>query len=41
MQLDKYEALELAKVDLAINVIVNNQGKVIYVNAGGAGRFPC
>jgi nickel-dependent lactate racemase len=34
MQLDKYEALELAKVDMAINVIVNNQGKVIYVNAG-------
>jgi lactate racemase len=35
MQLDKYEALEMAKVNMAINVIVDNQGKVIYVNAGG------
>jgi nickel-dependent lactate racemase len=34
MQLDKYEALEMAKVDLAINVIVDNQGRVIYINAG-------
>jgi len=34
MQLDKYEALEMARVNMAINVIVDNQGRVIYVNAG-------
>jgi len=34
MQRDKYESLELAKVTMAINFIVNNQGQVIYVNAG-------
>ncbi len=35
MQLDKYEALELPNVQvMGINVIVNNQGRVIFVNAG-------
>lgn len=34
MQLDKYEALEMAKVNMGINVIVNNQNHVIFVNAG-------
>lgn len=34
MQLDKYEALELANVQMGINVIVSNQGCVIFVNAG-------
>jgi nickel-dependent lactate racemase len=34
MQLDKYEALELAKVDMGINVIVSNQDRVVFVNAG-------
>ena len=34
MQLDKYEALEIAKVHMGINVIVNNQGRVIFLNAG-------
>ena len=34
MQLDKYEALEIAKVHMAINVVVSNQNRVIFVNAG-------
>lgn len=34
MQQDKYEALEMAGVNMAINVIVNNQGGVIFLNAG-------
>ena len=34
MQLDKYEALEMAKVNMGINVIVSNQNHVIFVNAG-------
>jgi nickel-dependent lactate racemase len=34
MQIDKYEALELAGVQMGINVIVSNQNRVIFVNAG-------
>jgi len=34
MQHDKYEALELANAQMGINVIVSNQGRVIFVNAG-------
>ena len=34
MQQDKYEALELAEIDMGINVIVSNRSEVIFVNAG-------
>jgi len=34
MQKDKYEALEMAGIDMGINVIVNNAWEVVYVNAG-------
>lgn len=34
MQLDKYEAARLAGVSMGINMIVNNQFEVTYVNAG-------
>lgn len=34
MQQDKYEALEIAGVHMGINVIVSNQGEVIFLNAG-------
>jgi len=34
MQLDKYEALEIADVQMGINVIVNNQSRVLFLNAG-------
>ncbi len=34
MQLDKYEALEMAKIDMNINIIVNNKWQNIFVNAG-------
>jgi nickel-dependent lactate racemase len=34
MQQDKYEALEMAGVQMGINVIVSNQGEVIFLNAG-------
>jgi nickel-dependent lactate racemase len=34
MQQDKYEALEMAGVKMGINVIVSNQGEVIFLNAG-------
>jgi nickel-dependent lactate racemase len=34
MQLDKYEALEMAKVNMGINVIVSNQNHMVFVNAG-------
>ena len=33
MQLDKYEADRIVGVTMVINVIVNNQFKVAYVNA--------
>lgn len=34
MQLDKYEALEMAGVDMGINVVVANNWDIIHVNAG-------
>jgi nickel-dependent lactate racemase len=34
MQQDKYEALEIGGIDMGINVIVDNGGRIIYVNAG-------
>ena len=34
MQIDKYEALEMARVHMGINVIVDNSGRVIFINAG-------
>ena len=34
MQLDKYEALEMAGVDMGINVIVDNKYRVSFINAG-------
>lgn len=34
MQLDKYEALGLAGIDMGINLIVSNRWDVIFVNAG-------
>ncbi|MFH1242223.1 MAG: lactate racemase domain-containing protein [Pseudomonadota bacterium] len=34
MQLDKYEALKMAGVDMGINVIVANNWDIIYINAG-------
>lgn len=34
MQLDKYEALEMLNVQMAINVIVDNHKRVIFLNAG-------
>jgi len=34
LSLDKYEAFELAKVDMGINVIVSNRNEVIFMNAG-------
>jgi nickel-dependent lactate racemase len=34
MQRDKYEALEIVGVHMAVNVIVSNQGGVIFLNAG-------
>ena len=34
MQEDKYEALDIVGVDMGINVIVDNRGRITYVNAG-------
>jgi nickel-dependent lactate racemase len=34
MQTDKYQALEMAKITMGINLIVSNAFEVIYVNAG-------
>jgi nickel-dependent lactate racemase len=34
IQLDKYEALELCKVSMGVNLIVDNKNQVIYLNAG-------
>lgn len=34
MQLDKYEALQMAGIDMGINIIVSNQWKNLFVNAG-------
>ena len=34
MQLDKYQALEMAKISMGINVIVSNAFEVTFVNAG-------
>ena len=34
MQQDKYEALDIVGVDMGINVIVDNRGRITYVNAG-------
>jgi len=34
MELDKYEALEMAGVNMGINVVLNNAGEVIFLNAG-------
>ncbi|MBN1106704.1 MAG: DUF2088 domain-containing protein [Deltaproteobacteria bacterium] len=34
MQQDKYEALEIAGIDMGINVIVDNLGRITYMNAG-------
>jgi len=34
MQLDKYEAAEMAGISMGINLIVNNRFEVTYVNAG-------
>ena len=34
MQHDKYEALKMAGVDMGINVIVNNDTNISYINAG-------
>ncbi len=34
MQLDKYEAAKIVKIDMGINLIVNNEFEVTYINAG-------
>jgi len=34
IQLDKYEALEMANVHMGINVIVSNSDRVVFINAG-------
>lgn len=34
VQQDKYEALKLCKIDMGINVIVNNRFEVTFINAG-------
>jgi nickel-dependent lactate racemase len=34
MQQDKYEALDIVGVDMGINVIVDNHGRITYLNAG-------
>lgn len=34
MQLDKYQALKLAKISMGINIIVSNAFEVTYINAG-------
>ena len=34
MQQDKYEGLEIAGIDMGINVIVDNRGRIIYLNGG-------
>ncbi len=34
MQQDKYEALQIAGIDMGINVVVDNQGRVTWMNAG-------
>ena len=39
MQRDKYEALEMAGVQMGINVIVSNRGEVIFLNAGTPGSL--
>lgn len=34
MQQDKYEALEISGITMGINVVVDNQGQVLWINAG-------